>query len=187
MRLFVAFDLPEDLRRDLGESLSAVKESFPAARWVREDTTHLTLVFLGEVEPSSIPVLNEALAAAFASHPRFPLHVARPGTFPPRRRARVAWLGLRPTDELLALQRDVREASATLVEGLEARPYHPHVTLARCRDSWPRAVAERWRSALPDLQGRTFPAEQGILYSSTLGAAGARHEPLGAYPLGVTA
>jgi len=54
VRLFVALELPDALRRAAGERVAAEHPRLPAARWTHPDNLHLTLVFLGEVEEAAV-------------------------------------------------------------------------------------------------------------------------------------
>ena len=49
MRLFLAVDLPDSLRRGLGELQRRLRANLTGWRWVRPEGIHLTMRFLGEV------------------------------------------------------------------------------------------------------------------------------------------
>jgi 2'-5' RNA ligase len=145
MRLFVAIEIPEGPRREARRRLQAVRAELPPARWVDPDAIHLTLIFLGAIEEEALPPLRAALGSAAAAHAPFPLALEGGGTFPPRRPARVAWIGVEAGPELAALQGEVSEAAARAVGYTpESRPYHPHIT-RRSRPSPPPSPA-RWGS-----------------------------------------
>ncbi|HEX5760896.1 MAG TPA: RNA 2',3'-cyclic phosphodiesterase [Thermoanaerobaculia bacterium] len=185
MRLFVAFDLSDAARQEARRRAEALRETLPPARWVDLAGAHLTLVFLGEVPESQLPALTERLAAAFAPHAPLPLRLAGGGTFPPGRSARVAWVGVEAGPELAAVQ---RAAAAACVEAVghqpEKRPYHPHVTLARCPTPWPRPAAERFAAAFAGPVGEPWTAAHGTLFESRLSPKGARYTPVAELPLG---
>ena len=181
----MALEIAAPLRQALVQRIEAERRRFPPARWVRPENLHLTLSFLGEVEESVLPELDHQLRAACAARRSVEVSLTSPGTFPPRRPARVVWLGVDAHEDLLALQRDVETVCTRVVPGArEARSYRPHLTVARCRKPWPVAETIEWQQALDDLSGKGFLAEQGTLFSSTLGSDGARHAPVGVYPLG---
>jgi 2'-5' RNA ligase len=79
-------------------------------------------------------------------------------------------------DELETLQADITRAA---VESLgfepEDRPYHPHVTLARCPDPWRRDAIDKFKTALTGPIGPPFVADHGILFESKLSPKGARY------------
>ncbi len=185
----MAFDLSDAARQEARRRAEAVRAALPPARWVDLAGAHLTLVFLGEVPEERVPALTERLAAAFAPHPPFRLGLAGGGTFPPGRAARVAWVGVEAGPELAAVQRDVVAACAEApgsdqFHEPESRPYHPHVTLARCREPWPRPSAERFAAAFAGPVGEPWTTAHGTLFRSQLSPKGARYTPVAELPLG---
>jgi RNA 2',3'-cyclic 3'-phosphodiesterase len=185
MRLFVALEVPEAVRREVERRLAAVRTNLPPAHWVSPEAIHLTLVFLGEIEPARLDPLTAALEQAAALHPPLALALADGGTFPPRRPARVAWVGVVAGPGLGALQADV-ERAAVAAGGIapEDRPYHPHVTLARCSDAWPRAAIDTFTTAFAGPVGEPFTAAEVLLIESQLGRGGARYRTAAQFPLG---
>ena len=184
MRLFVAIEIPEVVRREVARRCAALRERLPRARWVDLEIIHLTLLFLGYVEDAEVPALSARLREAFAKHPSLDFRLTGAGTFPPRRPARVAWLGMEAPEALAALQKDVTEAAvAALGFEPEYRPYHPHVTLARCEPNWRREAAEKFAAAFPGTIGQPWTADRGVLMESKLSPRGARYAVVEGFPL----
>lgn len=192
MRLFLAFELPEEVRARIGERVGPLRATLPTASWVPPDRLHLTLAFLGEVEEERLAVLDAAVAPVFAGRPRLAMRLDGAGTFPPRRPARVAWIGVaaQPGGELEMLEGHARQALArapgVLEQPLEDRPYHAHVTVARPRRPWNQGAVDAFRSACDGLAGE-WEAGRAVLLESHLGGRGARYEMRREYPLGTTA
>lgn len=184
MRLFVALRVPSPVLQHLAETAAALRAELPPARWVPVANLHLTLMFLGEIAADRVEGLGEALTRCFASRGPFQLRLRDGGCFPPRRPARVAWVGFEPAPELEELQTAVAGALTDRLDlAAERRRFHPHLTLARPRRPWPRAAAEAWRRAFAGTQGPAFEVTEGHLMRSRLDPGGARHESLGLYPL----
>jgi 2'-5' RNA ligase len=184
LRLFVALEVAEVARRELRRRLAGVRDRLPRARWVDLDSVHLTLMFLGEVEPQQVPALAARLAAAFAPFAPLPLRLDGGGTFPPGRPARVAWVGVDAPPALFALQHAIeRAACAELGLPAEERPYTAHVTLARCPDPWRREAIDKITHALDGPIGPPFTARGGALLESKLTPRGAQHRVLHELPL----
>jgi 2'-5' RNA ligase len=185
VRLFVAFEVPAGIRAEIGARVATVRDSLPRARWVSPEAMHLTLVFLGEVDGERLPDLESAGTAAVAGEAPLRLRVGDAGGFPAGRPARVAWLGLESDRDLAPLARRLAEESARAASvEVDDKPYHPHLTLARCDPPWPRvAVAELGR-AFSGGVGEPFAVAEAVLFRSTLGQGPARHEPLQRWPLG---
>ena len=135
------------VRQQLWDALAPLRqrpEEFPV-KWVRAENIHLSLKFLGEVADARVPELRAALqrAAGTRSEPRpLALQIGGFGVFPDYDRPRVLWAGVTPDAGLELLQHSVEQAFAPLGFPTEARPFRPHVTLARAaRDARPRDFA----------------------------------------------
>ncbi len=186
MRLFVALEVPPEVRRELDRRSRDLRAGLPKARWVRPEAMHLTLAFLGETDGERLPGLFEELAAAFRPGAAMELRVAGFGAFPPRGRVRVLWAGVETAGDLAGRQRRVVDAvgralGAPLEEA--GRPYHPHLTLARCRPPWPRPALRRLADALGSAAALPFAVADGALIESHLSPAGAHYEVLRRFPL----
>jgi RNA 2',3'-cyclic 3'-phosphodiesterase len=184
VRLFVAIEVPEPPRRDLRRRVNGLRDRLPRARWVDLENLHLTLLFLGETAEPDVPALAAKLREAFARCPPLDLRLSAGGTFPPGRPARVAWVGVDGPEELMTLQEEVtRAAVETLGFEPEKRPYHPHVTLARCQDPWRREAIDKLKNALTGPIGPPFTADHGVLFESKLSPKGARYRTVELFPL----
>ncbi|HEV3458324.1 MAG TPA: RNA 2',3'-cyclic phosphodiesterase [Thermoanaerobaculia bacterium] len=186
MRLFVALEIPEPVRREVRRRIAGLRERLPRARWVNPDVLHLTLLFLGEVPADGAVALASRLRDAFAPFPAMSLRLAGAGTFPAGRPARVAWIGVAAPPELVPLQAAVAQAArealgppaAPAAPEERERPYRPHVTLARCPSPWPRGAAEKFAAAFPGEIGPPFLATHGVLVESKLSPKGPRYRDL---------
>lgn len=193
MRLFVALPVADEVRHEVARRTDAIRRELPKARWVNPDVMHLTLVFLGNTDEELLPALHEELAPAFAAFEPFDLRLTGGGTFPnPQpggraRPARVAWVGIDGGPGLPELRdRVVAAVRAAVDHEPDSRPFHPHLTLARCSSPWRRDAVEQFLRHFPRGQklADPFPVERGILFESQLTPHGARHRELASYPLG---
>ena len=154
----------------------------PGVAWIAGGNLHVTLKFLGGVEPARLPAIEAALAAAAAGQPTFDLEIHGLGAFPSRSRARVLWAGVGAGGEAAsALAGRVDEALAALGVAKETRPFAAHVTLGRVRE--PRAdprLAEALDSREPF--GRQHVARVSLMRSD-LSPHGARYTELAAFSL----
>ncbi len=187
MRLFVALEIPNEIRRLLDEGSRALRRELPKARWVGTDLMHLTLVFLGETDQALLSALHRELNTAFAGFSSFEMTVTGAGAFPPRGRSRVLWAGIDSTIGLDAVEgaaaKAIERAGVVLKERRSKRPYHPHVTLARCKTPWPRWATEKLQADFGDAHSRPFHVDHGTLIESELGRSGPRYTAVGTYPL----
>lgn len=183
MRLFVALDLPADLRRRLAALVGSLRAGLPDANWVRPEAVHLTLAFLGERPEDEAPLLRAALVPVFARHAPFVVQVGGAGVFPRRREARVLWLGLDGGSALEELQREVAErVHEVLSLEPEGRPFRPHLTLGRCRRPWPARAVRRFEESA-QLEAELL-VDHGSLIESTLSPDGSVYEEVARFPLG---
>lgn len=134
MRLFVAVNLPDDVRRAIGAATEPLRRAGLPVKWVDPAGLHLTLKFLGDMEAARLPPMRDALERACAGARTFPLPLGGFGAFPTPDRARVVWLGCDPVPPLELLQHGVEREFASLGFPVEGRPFRPHVTLGRARD-----------------------------------------------------
>jgi 2'-5' RNA ligase len=184
VRLFVAFEIPIELRREIVRRNLALREHLPRARWLEAESMHLTLVFLGEVGEARLSALMEAGAGVLAGETPVQLRLGDTGSFPPGRPARVVWLAVEADRDLAPLQRRLAAACGTAAEVQpDAKPYHPHLTVARCEPPWPLTACTRLAAGYADGLGESFEVRDAVLFRSHLGGGPARHEALGRWPL----
>jgi 2'-5' RNA ligase len=184
MRLFLAADVPEDLRAQLVELQERLGEVPLDLRLVRPTGIHLTLRFIGEVEQSRTERIVTTLGeSAGGCPPPFVLRAAGLGFFPERGAPRVIWVGLE--GDRSAAGRLAAALDAALVRsGLppETRPFMPHLTVARIRE----ARRGDWRGALGRLSEMVrgdLSVDRYHLYESRLGAGGATYHRLATWQL----
>ncbi|MBN8638079.1 MAG: RNA 2',3'-cyclic phosphodiesterase [Anaerolineae bacterium] len=168
MRLFIALELPDDLK----DRLAGLKTPIPAANWVKRDGYHLTLSFLGEVEPARVPALTAALSSI--QSPSFSVTLRGAGRFPPKGSARVLWIGTEAQPALRALQKQVEQALVSLGFPPEDRPFSAHITLARLKSDARREV-EAFLEQHRDWRADPFPVSAFHLIESTLTPQGAHY------------
>ncbi len=130
MRTFIAVPLPQ-LCRDTLEQMQRPMRSLGAdVRWTAIASIHLTLKFLGEIDPAMVPRLASALRSIPAAP--FTLSIRGLGVFPDLRNPRVIWAGVEgEVRTLQALQAEVELACESLGFERERRAFHPHLTLGR--------------------------------------------------------
>jgi RNA 2',3'-cyclic 3'-phosphodiesterase len=172
-RLFVALRPPEEVRDRLIDAMEGAD-----LKWQDDDQLHLTLRFIGEVERPMADDLAAALSSI--STPAFELAIHGVGRFDHGRRGAL-WAGVKPKEELKALNAKVERACQSVGLEPERRAYHPHITLARWSGGKPRL--DNWLERNSALRSEPWAAREFILYESHLGQTGAHYEPILAVPL----
>lgn len=176
MRIFLALRL-DDLTRAL---LCGLGGQVTGARPVVDDQLHLTLRFIGDVDGTTFRDIREQLWEISASP--VTLSIRGVGHFPPRGQPRVLWAGIEPSGELLILRNNVNRILRLCAIPPEQRKFHPHITLARLKNSSPPRVAQ-FLSQNSLLSSPPFTLRQFTLYSSVLSPKGAIHTIEQEYPL----
>lgn len=184
-RVFCAVELPAGVRERVAERAARLREAFPRVRasWVRPESLHLTLKFVGETGPARVKDLSEAAGRAVAGGGAFELTLAGAGAFPPHGPPRVLWLGVTDASGGLArLHRRLEDECAASGFEREPRAFSPHLTLARPRDPRDaRQLAAAHRET--PFEPQTFGVGELIVMRSELGPGGSRYTPVSRHQL----
>ena len=150
LRAFIAVEILKGIQDAITQGTASLKNALPKplVRWVAPHNVHLTLKFLGDVSPTTLQELAEAIKVETVSHGMFSISVGGLGAFPSPRRARVIWVGLEAPPALEALRRGVEAAAAQLGYAPEGRPFSPHLTIGRVEQNASAADLQRIRAAL---------------------------------------
>lgn len=189
-RLFIAVDLPDQVRGVLSEARNAIPQGIDrAVRWANPEAVHITLRFLGDVHRSRVQELADMVRDAAERSGTFRLSLGEPGGFPGLSRPRVLWIGIEgETERLKRLQARVEGCAVRAGFESEQRKFRPHLTVGRVRkDATSREASDAGRafrdiplpSPRPD-----FPVTEVVLFRSHLGPRGATYERLATCPLG---
>lgn len=184
MRLFVAIDIPEDVKGKVIEALREMERVWGGVRWVRRDGIHLTLKFLGEVEDHQLNLLLEGLKEVSAHHQPFPVDVFSLGRFPERGRPRVVWCGVREEKgSLKELAGEIETRMEKIGFKREERDFKAHVTLGRVRTPGGDEAGLKCLEKQNHRPFGSFEVDRFHLIKSTLLPDGARYEKLHSFEL----
>ena len=180
MRLFVALDIPADVRAAIAAVVEKLRPTCEAARWVRLEGAHVTLKFIGEVPAEKIQEINTTLATVL-----FPVAIQiffrGIGFFPNQRRPTVLWAGVEADPELRALAEAVENSLAPLGQAREQRAFSPHVTLARFKSPKNLEGLRAAIAAAGPLEFGSVVAHEFHLYQSVLKPGGAEYTRLATF------
>ena len=168
-RLFVAIDLPESTR----QLLASLDPQIRGVRWVKPTQMHLTLAFFGDVADYIELALRERLGSI--DFGAFFLPIVDVGTFSAKGAPKIIWIGVgKAHPHLFQIYKRVQEAA--LAAGLEPelRPWHPHITIARCRDVSAQAL-RKFLQSNAEFGAGMIRVDAFHLYSSKLTPAGPIH------------
>ena len=164
LRLFVAIGLPHATCIDLAMLGGGV----PGARWVPSQNFHVTLRFIGEVQPTVAEDAASALSTISARP--FDMQIRGCGVFG-NGKPRSIWAGVEPHDALLHLQKKIERAFQQIGLAPDKRNFSPHVTLARLRNADPAKV-QRFVEEHNLYRAAPFRVDSFGLYSSELSHTG---------------
>ena len=137
IRSFIAIELPEAVKTGLQQlqtQLTLPQYSF--VKCVAPEGIHLTLKFLGNISSQKMTDITRVMEQASQRVSPFQLQITEVGAFPNVRRPRVLWVGIKgDVDKLVGWQQHLDNGLVPLGFAKEARPFTPHLTLARLREN----------------------------------------------------
>jgi 2'-5' RNA ligase len=138
-RSFIAIELPTELEQELARLETHLKTgNQPWVKWVKPDSIHLTLKFLGKIAAGTTAAITEAIEKSARGIEPFRLKVEGLGAFPSIKRVQVAWVGISgEVADLIRLQKRLESNLTPLGFTPESRPFTPHLTLARLKKHAP--------------------------------------------------
>jgi RNA 2',3'-cyclic 3'-phosphodiesterase len=194
VRLFIALDIEDQIRERIARFMDGVRGFAPDARWVRPESMHVTLKFIGEKPDQEVENLKRVLTEVRAV--KFALAFRGYGFFPTPKSARVFWVGIEAGEELPKLAAAIDDSTAALGIAKDERAFSPHLTLAR---GGGRSGAPGWRkddgpnrnfqllqqklSGLTAPEFGTMTAQEFFLYQSQLLRGGSRYTKLARFSL----
>ena len=195
MRIFVGLDLDPAIRQRIQRFVEGVSPFAPEARWVRPESLHITLKFIGEQKAEQVEAIKQVLNKV--ETPQFEIALRSWGFFPTVKAPRVFWIGLDGPPALVGLAAAIDAATASLGIAAEERAFSPHLTLARSgqgasgapglrKGDGPNPVFQMLQKRLAqmaEVEFGTMAAREFFLYQSQLGAYGSNYSKLGKFEL----
>ncbi len=185
IRLFLAFELPPEIREQIEEISRDLRKSGLPARWVKVENIHLTIVFLGSIEENVVEDLKKTVGSVARGFTGATVKLSGVGVFPNSRKPRVLWIGLDGDREWLSRLRDKLQEALT-VFGLreEKRPFQAHLTLGRFKDRLDndeglKTVLERYH----DITSELYSLDELVLFKSDLKPSGPVYTKMASWPL----
>lgn len=179
LRLFVAIEIPLEVRQLVAAAVAPWRERFPRDRWVPLENWHVTVKFLGSTWPRLVEWVTTCAGEVAAASAPFTSAVEGLGAFPSVRRARVLWAGLAdPPDGMAAIARALDRALEREFAP-EKRAFTPHLTVARFEPPVP--LGEDLAAAV--VRSEPFAIDRLVLFRSHMRRPAPVYEPLEAFPL----
>ena len=189
IRAFIALAISATAKSALADVIQRLAvQAAAGVRWVNPAGMHLTLKFLGNVEPGLVDGIIEGMARPAAEASPFSIHLSGLGMFPNERRPRVLWAGVQGgLHPLQRLREQIEETVSPLGFPREQRPFSPHLTLGRVREPVSSGLVQRISAAVASTS--LEPTEPWLVDSvhlmrSILTPGGAKYSALASVPLG---
>jgi len=186
LRVFLAVELSRNLCEKVAELQQELRVTLPTINWVRPESIHLTLKFLGYVAPAMVEQLLTAIEPIRKSQPSIMLEIQDLGVFPHIRCPRILWIGCTgDLPSLLNLVSQIEGAMEPLGFPLEEKAYHPHLTLARIKHDNAKVGSVLAHSGLLEQPRNLGPLliDRITLFRSDLSPKGAEYTSLWTVPL----
>lgn len=129
MRLFIAIEIPENIKEYISKIQGKIDNETNKIRFVNKNHIHLTLKFLGEVQPNKVETIRNNLKKIVFNP--FSVYLDSIGVFPSENYIRVIWIGLKPEEPILELQKNIDETLKKLFS--KENNFKAHATLARVK------------------------------------------------------
>ncbi|OGF27957.1 2'-5' RNA ligase [Candidatus Falkowbacteria bacterium RIFOXYB2_FULL_47_14] len=172
-RLFIALNLPAEMKQSVKIFLDGIKESIPGVVWAHPLTLHITLHFLGDTGPEQAEKIKmEMQNLSGKYHPMEFALSGRLNAFPAMNNPKILYLELKQSNgnSALSLQKILGKNLSQWIK-IDKRPWHPHITIGRIKEP----SVFRLPVTVPLMRSGGFAVESFDLMESRLYLAGARY------------
>jgi 2'-5' RNA ligase len=184
IRTFICIEIPESVKDRIAELQRHLRQIDSRVSWTKPSNIHLTLKFLGDVDPPRIERVRQAAERSAISISPFEIEVGGAGCFPSPRAPRVLWVGLATIpDSLKQIHERLEEELSREGFPRESKRFSPHLTIGRVRD--PRngsRLAEELQAR--GFESENFQARELIVMKSELKPSGSVYTPQARITLG---
>jgi 2'-5' RNA ligase len=185
IRSFLAFELPEEIKHIVTRVSAEIRKSSLDVRWVRPEFIHLTVVFMGDIQPEQISPMAESVKAVCSNHEPFRISLKPMGCFPNSRNPRVIWLGIGGDLERMSRFRDdLQQALSPFGIKQEERAFKPHLTLGRFKKPGKKQTElDQLLAKYGDLSSPACTLDEFVMFRSDLKPGGAVYTRMLSWPL----
>ncbi|MFH1878045.1 MAG: RNA 2',3'-cyclic phosphodiesterase [Candidatus Omnitrophota bacterium] len=178
IRGFIALELSGQAREELSVIERELKQTGADVKWVKPGSIHITLKFLGNIDPGRIPDIEKILRETFAGISSFDIVLGSIGVFPDWPHARVLWVGLsQGASELEMLASSVESVMEKEGFAKEARPFSSHITIGRVKSPKNKNELEKLACSIK-VTSVAVHISRVVLFKSVLTPRGAEYSPL---------
>jgi 2'-5' RNA ligase len=179
----VAIRLPSEVKELLKTIQTGLDRGFRGVSWVKPESIHLTLKFLGEIDDAKVRAATSELQKAALGIGPFTVELEGVGSFPNARNPRVIWAGIRENIALQKLYKNVEERLKSAGFEADDRPFTPHLTLCRIKSAEDGRALGRLLTEAKIESRAAFTANSFAFMKSVLKPSGAEHTPIQEFAL----
>jgi 2'-5' RNA ligase len=185
IRAFLAIELPEDILQAMSRLQEKLKREINGRiSWTRPQGQHLTIKFFGDISVEDVKNICAAAQNRIVSGQSLNLKIEKLGVFPDTRKPRVLWCGVSgDTEKLSVLQKQLESDFAGIGFPMEDRPFRPHLTLGRIKDSRDISGISEVLTKYSAFAAGEFTCKELILFQSKLSPQGATYTKLAEFAL----
>lgn len=184
IRTFIAVKISPEVEKVLDSLMGEMRRMPASVKWVKPQSIHITLKFLGEITREELEKVFAGVQTAVGEYPSFTLKTADGGAFPSLERPKVFWVGLDPRgkERLIPLQQAIEASLASRGFSREKRSFSPHLTVGRVKGSLHlREISQHFSAySFPTIE---FPVDEVLVMKSQLTPGGAVYTVQKAFPL----
>ena len=129
MRLFIAINLPKNIKDSLFKSQKSISGNLAKINWVAKKNLHITLKFLGDMNEDKLNLVKSELKEI--EFKPFELKLKDLGFFWYRGNPRIIRLNFADGKKIIELQRKIDERLLEVFSG--DQKFSPHLTLGRIK------------------------------------------------------
>jgi 2'-5' RNA ligase len=178
-RSFIAVELSTEIAEGVRRIQAGLRDCAKGVSWVRPEGIHLTLKFLGDVDPGRVEGIASTAEASVKTIGPFTTRIKGCGGFPNARNPRVIWIGVEePSGLLTELQAKVAQGMEELGFAREGRAYTPHLTIGRLRPGKGKGEVAQALEATKECDLGTMAVREICLFRSQLKPTGAEYTKL---------
>lgn len=184
IRTFIAVRLPERIRHRVADAGNSLKESGADVKWAPEENLHITIKFIGAVEPMRLAALNTAVEQAACGIAPFAVSIGGAGAFPKIVRPSVVWVGVTSgVKELETLAGRVESFAEEAGFPREERKFNPHITVGRVKTPVGMQKLSASLEKLKHVEAGTFTVDTVSIMKSRVTPSGAVYSAMAEYEL----
>ncbi len=184
MRVFLAFDISDEVKENAVNSIKRLKRSGGNVRWVKPENMHFTIKFFGEITEDEVENIDRVIKEHLKNFNKFKVKVSGINTFPPLpKNPRVVWAGIEYFEELERIHKVLIPAFQKIGFPEEYREFKPHLTLGRVKNTngisgLKKAIEKNQNQFFGEFEIKTL-----ILYKSKLTPEGPIYTVIHSYNL----